>query len=123
MSVLMRTSVTRGLGELRHEPTAKSGSGRSSAGRPSLDIDLGGAGGREPRRPGSSYAVPVGDIHGTATSSRPPTRPATMPGVPLPDISGPAALDPSCPFAANKRHLLSVADVRRRTDRPPLRGD
>src|SRR4051794_18228910 len=99
MSMLMRTSVTRGLDELRHEPTAKRI--RALLGGETVLDTTGAALVWEPRRLVPSYAVPVGDLRGTVVPVAPADQAGADAGVPLPDISGRPVLDPSVPFAAH----------------------
>ena len=100
MSTRMRDLLTSGLGELRHEPTAKriravlDGSTVVDTTRALLVW--------EPRRIVPSYAVPADDIAAELTSAdTAATDAAGTIGAHMPELSGRPVLDPSVPFAVH----------------------
>ncbi|MBO0814545.1 MAG: DUF427 domain-containing protein [Actinobacteria bacterium] len=100
MSTRMRSLLTGGLGELRHEPTAK---------RIRAVLDGGTVVDTtrallvwEPRRIVPSYAVPADDIVADlAPAGTAATDAAGTIGVHMPELSGRPVLDPSVPFAVH----------------------
>src|SRR5215467_342322 len=100
MSTRMRNLLTGGLGELRHEPTAK---------RIRAVLDGGTVADTtrallvwEPRRIVPSYAIPAKDIAGELVPADPVVAGAAGEiGVHLPELSGRRVLDPSVPFAVH----------------------
>ena len=118
MSVRMRDALMSGLGELRHEPTAK----RIRAllgGVPVVDST------RavlvwEPRRIVPCYAVPVQDLHATLAPATAATSgdPGDV-GHRMPDLSRRPVLDPSVAFAV---HTADGEPVDVRTDGPTRPG-
>jgi uncharacterized protein (DUF427 family) len=100
MSTRMRDLLTSGLGELRHEPTAKriravlDGSTVVDTTRALLVW--------EPRRIVPSYAVPADDIAAELTpADTAATDAAGTIGAHMPELSGRPVLDPSVPFAVH----------------------
>ena len=120
MSIQMRGLLSGGLGELRHEPTAKR-----------IRAVLGGAivvdSTRavlvwEPRRIVPSYAVPVQDIAGEVVrAGAVAAGAADGVGSLVPDVSGRPVLSPADPFAVHTAEG-QVADVPGRRAGPALGG-
>jgi uncharacterized protein (DUF427 family) len=110
MSIQMRGLQAGGIGQLRHEPTAKR-----------IRAVLGGATVLdstravlvwEPRRIVPSYAIPVDDVAGEVVSADAAVvGAADGAGVRVPDVSGSPVLTPADPFAVHTAEG-HVADVR-----------
>src|SRR6516162_10867844 len=100
MSIQMRGLLTGGLGELRHEPTAKRI--RAVVGGATVVDSTRAVLVWEPRRIVPSYAVPAADIHGELVPSTAPTTDGELAdGSLLPDVFARPVLDPSVPFSAH----------------------
>jgi uncharacterized protein (DUF427 family) len=109
----MRESLTSGLGQLRHEPTAKriravlEGATVVDSTRATLLW--------EPRRVVPSYAIPVEDVHGELVPAAAPAAPSAGDtdevGFDMPDLSTRLLLDPSVPFGVHTTDGEAV-DVR-----------
>jgi uncharacterized protein (DUF427 family) len=117
MSVQMRGLLTGGLGELRHEPTAKRI--RAVLGGSTVVDSTRAVLVWEPRRIVPSYAVPVRDVAGEVVrAGAAAVGAANGVGSRLPDVSGQPVLSPADPFAVHTAEG-HVADVRTgEQDRP-----
>jgi uncharacterized protein (DUF427 family) len=110
MSIQMRGLLTGGLGELRHEPTAKRI--RAVLGDATVVDSTRAVLVWEPRRIVPSYAVPVQDVAGEVVRAGPAAvGAADGVGSRLPDVSGHPVLSPADPFAVHTAEG-HVADVR-----------
>ncbi len=100
MSARMRDSLLRGLGDLRHEPTAKR-IRANLAGTTVIDSTMALLL-WEPRRVVPSYAIPVEDIVGELTPATASSAEGNeRPGFTMPDLSSRPVLDPSFPFSVH----------------------
>jgi uncharacterized protein (DUF427 family) len=110
MSTQMRGLLASGIGQLRHEPTAKRV--RATLGGGTVVDSTRAVLVWEPRRIVPSYAVPEADIHGElAPAATPATDGAQEAGSRLPDVFARPVLDPSVPFTAHTADGEAV-DVR-----------
>jgi uncharacterized protein (DUF427 family) len=100
MSTQVRDLLASGIGQLRHEPTAKRV--RATLGGGTVVDSTRAALVWEPRRIVPSYAVPAADIHGElAPAATPAASAAEDAGSRLPDVFAKPVLDPSVPFTAH----------------------
>jgi uncharacterized protein (DUF427 family) len=111
MSTQMRGLLASGIGQLRHEPTAKRV--RATLGGATVVDSTRAALVWEPRRIVPSYAVPAADIHAelVPVAARAGDGGAEADGVLLPDVFARPVLDPSVPFTAHTADGEAV-DVR-----------
>jgi uncharacterized protein (DUF427 family) len=110
MSTQVRGLLASGIGQLRHEPTARRV--RATLGGGTVVDSTRAALVWEPRRIVPSYAVPAADIHGQLVpATTPATDGAQEAGSLLPDVFARPVLDPSVPFTAHTTEGEAV-DVR-----------
>lgn len=110
MSVRLRDSLMSGLGQLRHEPTAKRI--RAQFGADTVIDTTRAVLVWEPRRVVASYAVPSEDIRADLVSAAVGSAGDTDDvGFLMPDLSSRPLLDPSVPFGAHTADG-EVVDVR-----------
>jgi uncharacterized protein (DUF427 family) len=99
MSRRVRSLITSGIGELRHEPLT-----RRIRGTVGDDVVVDSTRAVlvwEPRRVVPQYAVPATDIRAELRSGGAASPAADDVGLPLPDVSARPVLDPSIPFAVH----------------------
>jgi uncharacterized protein (DUF427 family) len=109
MSTEIRRLLASGLGQLRHEPTAKRI--RAALGGSTVLDSTRAVLVWEPRRVVPSYAVPVDDVRAELIAAGAAVADATDEvGVPMPDLSRRPVLDPSIPFAVHtaEGHVVDV---------------
>jgi uncharacterized protein (DUF427 family) len=120
MSIRMRNLLAGGLGELRHEPTAKRI--RAVLGGGTVVDTTGALLVWEPRRVVPSYAVPGDDIAADLVphDEAAPDAAGTI-GLRLPELSERPVLDPSIPFAVHTTEGRAV-DLRAGEQHRPAAG-
>jgi uncharacterized protein (DUF427 family) len=111
--------LASGIGQLRHEPTAKRI--RATLGGGTVVDSTRAALVWEPRRIVPSYAVPAADIHGELVTATPAAGAAEDAGHLLPDVFAKPVLDPSVPFTAHTADGQAV-DVQANGQRRPGAG-
>ena len=110
MSIQMRGLLAGGIGQLRHEPTAKRI--RAVLGGATVVDSTRAVLVWEPRRIVPSYAVPVGDVAGEVVpAGAAAVGAADGAGVRMPDMSARPVLSPADPFAVHTAEG-HTADVR-----------
>ena len=120
MSTQVRALLASGIGQLRHEPTAKRI--RATLGGGTVVDSTRAALVWEPRRIVPSYAVPAADIRGELVAAATPTAGAAEDaGSLLPDVFAKPVLDPSVPFTAHTADGEAV-DVQANGQRRPGAG-
>jgi uncharacterized protein (DUF427 family) len=99
MSRRVRTLITSGLGELRHEPLTRRI--RATVGDDVVVDTTRAVLVWEPRRVVPQYAVPVTDVRADLRTGGAAAPAADDVGLSLPDVSARPVLDPSIPFAVH----------------------
>src|SRR5262249_13207740 len=119
MSTKVRGLLASGIGQLRHEPTAKRiratlGGGTVVDGTPAATV-------WEPRRTVPSCGAPRAGSHGELMTATPAAGAAEDAGHLLPDVFAKPVLDPSVPFTAHTADGQAV-DVQANGQRRPGAG-
>lgn len=99
MSTVVRHALMSGLGDLRHEPTAKRI--RAALGGRTVVDSTAAVMVWEPRRVVPSWAVPVTDVDGDLVPRTEVGPSAEGVGLSFPEVSDVPVLDPSIPFAVH----------------------